>query len=201
MENKACKKCLEEKAIESFPKVKGGRYYSGTCRECYNASKRSGTQKILWTDGKNKECGTCLKIKPISEFANKNNKPGFRCKSCHNSWYKEYYKKNNTKIKNSVKQYKNKIGPVAIRASKYGLTENQLQDMINMFDAKCWICKKEDWYAVDHDHNCCNSGSCGECVRGLLCSRCNTMLGYAKDNAELLKQAAKYLGERIGAVL
>ena len=35
--------------------------------------------------------------------------------------------------------------------------------------------------AVDHDHRCCEFGakppSCGECLRGLLCTHCNTRAG------------------------
>ena len=50
------------------------------------------------------------------------------------------------------------------------------------------------WLAVDHDHGCCvGEGSCGKCIRGLLCSRCNTMLGWAGDDAAVLEGGAAYL--------
>jgi hypothetical protein len=40
---------------------------------------------------------------------------------------------------------------------------------------------------VDHDHGCCpdEKRSCGGCVRGLLCLRCNTGLGYIERMYEL----------------
>jgi hypothetical protein len=51
---------------------------------------------------------------------------------------------------------------------------------------------------VDHDRSCCaGSTSCGECVRGMIHWRCNVILGYANDNAALLRQAAAYL-DRLG---
>lgn len=47
---------------------------------------------------------------------------------------------------------------------------------------------------VDHDHRCCPAGkSCGTCVRGLLCRNCNTMIGFANDNIEVLQKAVAYL--------
>jgi Recombination endonuclease VII len=51
----------------------------------------------------------------------------------------------------------------------------------------CAICKgTEARLDVDHDHQ---TGR----VRGLLCWRCNVLLGHAHDLPELLEAAAKYL--------
>ena len=47
---------------------------------------------------------------------------------------------------------------------------------------------------VDHDHSHCPGPmGCERCVRGLICQGCNVMLGFAKDNADLLIGAAAYL--------
>lgn len=48
--------------------------------------------------------------------------------------------------------------------------------------------------AIDHDRSCCaGDGSCGRCVRGLLCSNCNRALGLFGDRPDLLDAAAAYL--------
>lgn len=47
---------------------------------------------------------------------------------------------------------------------------------------------------IDHDRACCpKSGSCGKCVRGLLCSNCNSGLGMFGDNQAALRAAIDYL--------
>lgn len=49
-------------------------------------------------------------------------------------------------------------------------------------------------FAIDHDHNCCpGKGSCGRCVRGLLCSRCNTGIGLIGLDIQRYAKAADYL--------
>ena len=50
--------------------------------------------------------------------------------------------------------------------------------------------------SVDHDHGCCpGRKSCGKCLRGLLCRRCNIDLGGFGDDPELLYSAADYLDD------
>jgi hypothetical protein len=48
--------------------------------------------------------------------------------------------------------------------------------------------------AIDHDHgHCPGQFSCGQCFRGFLCLRCNTLLGMADDDAARLQAASRYL--------
>ena len=47
---------------------------------------------------------------------------------------------------------------------------------------------------VDHDHLCCpRDGSCGKCIRGLLCWHCNVSAGMSGDSPEKLIGLAKYI--------
>ncbi len=69
-------------------------------------------------------------------------------------------------------------------------------------DGKCAACdlpmtprgRDPESVCVDHDRSCCKGRrSCGKCVRGLIHRNCNLMMGYALDNATLLRKAASYL--------
>jgi hypothetical protein len=65
-------------------------------------------------------------------------------------------------------------------------------------DRRCAICRcevptKKGWN-IDHDHKCCpGPRSCGKCVRGILCSHCNTGLGQFFDDPTILQSAIDYL--------
>jgi hypothetical protein len=82
----------------------------------------------------------------------------------------------------------------------YNLTQDDWDAMVLQQGDRCGICrtdrpggKGERWH-IDHDHACCpGTGSCGRCVRGLLCHDCNVALGRMKDNPALLRAAAAYL--------
>ena len=47
---------------------------------------------------------------------------------------------------------------------------------------------------IDHDHSCCaGKGSCGNCIRGALCSKHNMALGQFADDIDQLKLGILYL--------
>ena len=79
---------------------------------------------------------------------------------------------------------------------KYGITLELFEKLLTAQDNKCALCKKEFFKTphVDHDHSCCALGSsCGKCIRGLLCSKCNTALGLLDDDVSILRDAIHYL--------
>jgi Recombination endonuclease VII/HNH endonuclease len=78
----------------------------------------------------------------------------------------------------------------------YGMSLNDYAEMYRVQDGKCGICKLPETdkdrhgnvrvLAVDHCHK---TGS----VRELLCYSCNSMLGQAKDNEQVLLAGADYI--------
>lgn len=84
---------------------------------------------------------------------------------------------------------------------KYGLNVGEYEQMLAQQGGVCAICGgiNSNGYrlSIDHDHTCCpGNGSCGRCVRGLLCSRCNFAVGHMDDSPNRLRAAADYI-ERI----
>ena len=59
----------------------------------------------------------------------------------------------------------------------------------------CQMCGTENPDLVtDHDHACCPPGrACENCIRGRICSGCNTVLGHSRDDIQTLKKAIEYL--------
>lgn len=56
-------------------------------------------------------------------------------------------------------------------------------------DGKCLICEQTpNKLFVDHNHTT-------KQVRGLLCSTCNSLLGFAKDRIDILQKAIGYLND------
>lgn len=62
---------------------------------------------------------------------------------------------------------------------QYGETPEYLQLMKSMQNGSCAICQKKATLYIDHDHGT-------EQVRGWLCAKCNTGLGYLGDSTLLL---------------
>lgn len=103
-------------------------------------------------------------------------------KFCSNECYKAFRKKHKKDEKEANRMYQKK--------HKYGLTVEEYNRIAEGQQNKCLICgaqfSDENRIHVDHDHN---TGV----VRGMLCRSCNTLLGMAKDDVNILKNAIEYL--------
>jgi len=73
------------------------------------------------------------------------------------------------------------------RKAKYGIMRDEYESMLVEQEGCCLICGQlMHPPCIDHDHDT-------DEVRGLLCVRCNTMLGMALDNPDILRSGASYL--------
>jgi len=87
--------------------------------------------------------------------------------------------------------------PKTIRARNlqklYNISLTEFAAILKEQGQKCAICRKlarriknkSRWY-LDHDHLTGKN-------RGILCHRCNLVIGFAGDNISILEQAVKYL--------
>lgn len=106
----------------------------------------------------------------------------------------KYYLDNKEKILKKLKEnyYKN-TGAKRNRdlKYKYNITLHDYNLMLFKQDYKCLICKEDcretgKNLVVDHCHNTNE-------IRGLLCNKCNPLIGFAKDNINILTSAIEYL--------
>lgn len=84
---------------------------------------------------------------------------------------------------------------------RHGLTKKAFAELLEAQGGKCANpgCGatepggRAEWH-VDHDHSHCNKKwSCGECIRGLLCQRCNIGLGLLGDSRERVAGMLVYM--------
>lgn len=105
---------------------------------------------------------------------------------------KPFSRHNPDRNKNYNKSRENPRVAELIRKNKlwhrYNLTVDEYNKLLESQGRGCAICGKTPeelgkYLVVDHDHSCCPPGkSCGKCVRGLLCTNCNTKLGWYENN-------------------
>lgn len=71
------------------------------------------------------------------------------------------------------------------------LSANEIEKMKKF---GCYVCGSFSRLTLDHDHSCCETGkSCENCIRGILCHKCNTAAGLLDDNYERMISLASYI--------
>lgn len=159
-----------------------------------------------------KVCTRCKEEKSLDCYSihqrSKGNLLRAQCKDCHAIARKETYQRHAEKRRAYSKEYhqanleenRRKAREGQLKR-KYGITLEQYNKMLEDQNGVCLICSGTGGMShmltplvVDHDHTCCEGQTtCGKCVRGLLCSGCNTGIGLLKDDPNILLAAAAYL--------
>ncbi len=136
-----------------------------------------------------KKCGRCKKIKNKTLFYKKRESPDGRssiCKDCHRLYSREvWYPANKEKQKKSSLSWRNRNRDKYL-ASQYQTTEAIVSEKRKESDGRCMICGVLSDLVLDHCHQT-------KKIRGFLCKKCNSGLGFFSDNIDKLKNAIKYL--------
>jgi hypothetical protein len=126
-----------------------------------------------------KVCNLCKEEKSIFDFSvDSRSRSGYqtRCKECQSAVKKEmasYYRDKHLEY-------------------KYGITQQDYENMLEEQNHKCGICGIHEKHAensrlcVDHNHKT-------NVIRGLLCKKCNQAIGLLQDNADFCDAAGRYI--------
>lgn len=138
------------------------------------------------TEVNTKPCRVCGAHKPLDDFyVRLSSADGLRteCKACHAA--------RGTVWRRANPHYQAR----AVRRLRYGVTDAEFTRLRALYAGCCHLCRGPlspgRGTTVDHDHE---TGH----VRGLLCPRCNSGLGYFGDNEAGLLRALAYLQKERG---
>lgn len=153
-----------------------------------------------------KRCSSCREMQPLSNFCKHSGMRdglGGQCKSCRSAYrkanrhkkvaYDRAYRAANPE---RARKQKNQYNEVWCRSLKYGKPRGWYEEQLAAQGGVCAICgspPKRNRLHIDHDHTCCaHQGSCGSCVRGIVCAKCNGLLS-AIENPDFMAAANRYL--------
>lgn len=180
----ACRcSCGKISDVQESNLIRGG---STQCRSCGNRQRALLSNKDvskLDLAGTRRECPRCHVVKPLTQWKLTRLRSGrvypSVCKACRS----ELDKLDRVRYPDKYRQQEVK--------ARYALSSTQFTAMKAAQGGVCAICKGQrvrvrSKLNVDHCHK---TGK----VRGLLCSSCNSLLGYAKDSIPMLTRAISYL--------
>ena len=177
------------------------------CKECDNTRKTSYLRRKSAEIGTNyrintldarelkaaglKHCPGCKRARSFDEFSTSGESNGglaSHCRECSRRMSRENYDK--AKAGRKYRASADKIRDKRLRA-KFGISLAEYRDKLIEQGAICPGCgatpemNGKD-FAVDHNH------STGE-IRGLLCGRCNSAIGFLRENENIALNIIQYL--------
>jgi hypothetical protein len=165
--SKFCSACKQWKTLDLFGRNCGNKDgLTGQCKECLNRKRRESYANTVST-----ESGKA------------------KLRERDRRWYEEMKGDPERRAK-----YKDRMHKSALKRM-YGVEKDEYENMLKEQNEQCLICNIKACettlkkLAVDHCHKTSR-------VRGLLCSRCNLLLGQARDDTNLLSQSIAYLNEK-----
>ena len=137
-------------------------------------------------------------VKPVDEFhldTQKSDGLQTKCKVCQYERYQERLEADPEHVRSisSRSQAKHR------RRRVYGMDEEQFLARLAAQGGVCVGCLQPPLRPViDHDHGCCGPNkACEKCVRWILCSNCNSTLGFSHENPATLHRLAGLLEGRL----
>lgn len=148
-----------------------------------------------------KGCGSTLSLDNYYIVKQGKTKPvyGARCKSCSSLKSKERWNKKSIEEKkeyyvNNRDRYSDEERLEIRLKGRYGISPEYFEEMKRKCNDRCEICNTGLTYGSAHKHNARIDHSHSTLkVRGLLCHKCNTILGMCNDHIGILNNAMEYL--------
>lgn len=146
-----------------------------------------------------KTCVTCKKKKPLTDFYRKKNRRDGRrsdCKACGKRSVQKWERENPTKVrrtnnKSVQKHREGKFNTNTWKCRGIDFTQEKYETRLKKQAGVCAICKrpnpsKKKRFALDHNHD---TGQ----VRGVVCDRCNLIVGIIEKDPTIIKASLQYL--------
>lgn len=182
-----------------------------TCTKC---SANKSNKDFYWANKKqglrHSACKVCENTNPVKIAYQRS----ARVRALDAARQRQRHAENPEKRRSYMREYMARPDFKAKRRKyAFNLTEENYTKILLAQNSCCAICGSEDpggaakEWLVDHDHACCpgrrtdSVKSCGKCIRGLLCSKCNFGLGQFKDDPNILQAAIEYIKNPIAREL
>ena len=194
MKTKQCTMCKETKAVDQFYKANQYKHVGGLdyyCKYCRNSNTLKSHRN------KKKKCSL-----------NKCNKPHYAKRYCRKHYTRFHRNGTLDTLINPIEESRTyTYGGKRVNYKREWTLFSKYKIDIEEFKSRsingCNICgeSSERNLQIDHDHKCCNSDiTCGQCVRGTVCNRCNKAVdvyekGLMRLDYPLYDKIVQYLKE------